>query len=332
MPMTTSRSPEIRILVILAIIALSWHLLRIFGSLLGIFTDVFLILFLSWILSFILEPFVVSLQKHSFNRIFAAALVYCVIALLFLSFVVIVIPTTITQVSQFSTIIPAYLPQNSIFSSQLQAFLTSSLSNSIALISRVASGLAGLILIFILSFYFLFSKKEISQTIKKIIPDQYEDAYAFLEKVINTSFASFVRVQVFLGLALGLVTFVSLTILGINFALSTSLASAILAMIPVIGAVLFLLPPILAAVTISFEKLAIIVIVLLLAAQLVYNIWAPKLLGQVLKIHPIIVLVSFLIGYKIAGIWGAVFAVPITSSVAIIGKDLLKYWQEAADK
>ncbi len=331
MPKNLTKLPEWRILAILGIITLSWHLLTLFGSIIGAFTDIVLLIFLSWILSFILEPLVIYLSNRGLKRVTAAVIIYITIALLITVLVWIVLPTTILQLSQLLAALPSSLPPNSFLTSQVQNFLSATLSNSVSLATQVASGATGLLLVFILSFYLLISKGEISTWLKKLIPDEYEEDYQFLENVINTTFASFLRIQVSLGLVLGLITFVCLLILRVNFALSTSIAAAVLAMIPVIGAVLFLLPPALAALTISLEKMVIVVIVLVLAAQLVYNFWAPKLFGQALKIHPIIVLLSFLVGYKIAGIWGAVFAVPITASLAIIGKDLIKYWQEEAD-
>lgn len=319
---------EFRIFLILAIIALAWHLLAVLGSFVSIFTDIALLLFLSWILAFILEPLVVYLSIHGLQRIFAAIIIYLAIALLLIGLLWIVLPTSIVQFSQLG----ASLPQNPLVAPQLQNFITTALSNSVAIASQVASGLTGIVLVFIISFYLLIYKADISKGIKGLIPDEYEDDYEFFESVINTTFASFLRVQVFLSLILGLVTFVVLSILRVEFALSTSVAATVLAMIPVIGGILFALPPAVAALTISLEKAVIVMIVLALTAQLVYNFVAPKLLGNALKIHPIIVLLSFLIGYKLAGVWGAVFAVPITSSLTVIGKDLLKYWKQEADK
>ncbi len=319
---------EFRIFLILAIIALAWHLLTVLGSFVSIFTDIALLLFLSWIVAFILEPLVVYFSHRGVNRIFAAITIYLAIACLLAGLLWIVLPTSISQFSQLAAI----LPQNAFVAPQLQAFIATTLSNSVVIASQVASGLTSVFLVFIISFYLLIYKADISKGIKDLIPDNYEDDYEFLESVINTTFASFLRVQVFLSLILGLITFIVLSILKVEFALSTSVAATVLAMIPVIGGVLFALPPAVAALTISLEKAIIVVVVLALAAQLVYNFLAPKLLGNALKIHPIIVLLSFLIGYKLAGVWGAIFAVPVTSSLTIVGKELLQYWKQEADK
>lgn len=314
---------ETRIFIILGIIALSWHLLTIFGSFLAIFADIFLLVILSWILAFVLEPLVVKISQTGLSRVWSAALVYLFLALTTVFLISNILPAAAGQFQLLANQAPAILPGN---------FLADAVNRSLSLVSGVASAATGLLLIFIFSFYFLISKTEISKFILAIIPDEYEEDYLFLEKTLTQTFASFLRVQVVLGLTVGVTVLVTLLILGINFALSTALVAALLAMVPVVGSVLFLIPVALAAITVSLQKLIVAVVVCVLAAQLVYNLLAPKLLGKALKIHPIIVMLSFLVGYRLSGIWGAIFAVPVTSALAIIGKDLLKYWKQEADK
>jgi len=325
--------PELRILAILGIIALGWHLVSTFWSFLGMFADIFILLVLSWVLAFILEPLVIKISKVlTLPRLWSAALVYFSLGVLAIIIIWAVLPTVISQISQFAFLVPNYLPENFLLGPKLETFINNTANNTISLASGVASTATGILLVFILSFYFLMTKEEISKFILKIIPHEYEKNYLFLEKTINETFASFLQIQIVMGLVMGGITLVTLLILGVNFPLSTSLFSAILAMIPVVGAVIFLIPVVLAGLTVSIEKTIIAVVIILLAAQLVFNILGPKLLGSALKIHPIVILLSFIIGYRLAGVWGAIFAVPITSALFVIVKDLLKYWRQEADK
>lgn len=324
--------PELRILAILGIITLGWHLLSIFGSFLGMFTGIFLLLVLAWILAFILEPLVNKISKFGLNRIWSAVLTYIILAIVFTVLVVAVLPTTVSQISQLASLLPGYLPENFLLTPKVTDFLATTATNSVFLASQVAGALTNILLAFILSFYFLISKADVSKFILSVIPEQYKDDYLFLEKTLTQTFGAFLQIQVVLGLVLGLITLVTLVVLQIDFAISTSIFAAFLAMIPVVGAVIFLVPVILACLTVSLQKMIIAVVVIVLAAQLIFNVLSPKLLGNALKIHPVIVLLSFLIGYRLAGLWGAIFAIPVTSAFAIIGQELLKYWQEEADK
>jgi len=63
-------------------------------------------------------------------------------------------------------------------------------------------------------------------------------------------------------------------------------------------------------------------VILLLAQQIIFNIWGPKFIGKAFKIHPIVVLLSFIVGFKIAGVMGAIFAIPVISIIILVIRDL----------
>lgn len=324
--------PEYRLLAWLGIIVIGWHLLTLASAFLTLFADVFLLLILSWILAFVLEPLVTRAARSGLGRIWAAGAVYLGLAIAGIILIWVILPTIVAQITQLASLVPSSLPADSLVTSRVESFLANTAANSVTLASGIVSSATGLLLVFILSFYLLISRSEIAKFLLEIVPKEYEEDYLFLEKTISRTFASFLQVQVVLGLAIGIITFLTLIILRVDFALSTAALAALLAMVPVVGPILFLIPVILAALTVSLQKMFFAVAILILAAQLVYNLLAPKLLSTALKIHPVIVLLSFLIGYKLAGVWGAVFAVPIVSAGAIISKELLKYWKKEADK
>jgi predicted PurR-regulated permease PerM len=327
-----SKFPEWRVVGFLSIIALSWYLLSIFSYLLGYISDILIVVILSWIFAFIIEPLVEILIKRGLSRLTSTSLTFIGIAIALVAFLVIVLPQTVNQLSQLSTTLPQSLPQNSPLTPRLEEFVSSSINNSLVLVTQAASAVTGLVLVFVLSFYFVLSRKEISQFILKIIPDKYEDDFGFLEKTINESFAVFLRVQFFIGLTIGAITYITMTLLGVPFALSTSLISGIFAIIPIIGAIVAVIPPALSALTVSPNLALITMAIITIASQLVYNILAPKLLGNAFKIHPIVIILSFVMGYKIFGTWGAIFAIPVVGAASLVAKDLLKYWKEEADK
>lgn len=324
--------PEWRILAILGIVALGWHLITTFGALFSLFSDVLLLVVLSSLLAFVLEPLVQQISRRAkFSRVWVGIVIYSSMAVLAGVGIWIILPTIVAQISQLAALVPLYLPSDSFWAEKIQTFLATTVANSVSLASGLAAGAAATLLVFILSFYFLVCRTEISKFIREIIPDEYEDDYVFIENVFNTTFASFLRVQITLGLVLGVIVLGTLLFLRVPFALSTAVFAAVLAMVPVVGPFLMLVPVVLATLTASLEKLVIGIAVIVLASQLVYNLLAPKLLGKALRIHPIIVLLSFVVGYKVAGTWGAIFAVPVAAAAAIIGKELLKYWKEEAD-
>ncbi|MDO8514967.1 MAG: AI-2E family transporter [bacterium] len=319
---------EKRVFYILLSILAGFFLLQQAWSFIGLFSDIILLIVLSWLLAFILEPIVKKLTIHNLSRPVAAGIVYAGLTILLTIIGVIVIPTVISQLTVLAHVLPPFFATAPEWAARFQTFVTTTLSNSVVIAQSIAATFLNLLLVLVFSFYFLVERESISKTIFNILPDEWEDEYKFLEKVINTSFAGFLRVQVVLGIIVAVTTFVVLLILRVNYALSASVAAGILAIIPVVGPVLAVIPAVLTASLISINTGLITFIILFLLQQIIYNVISPKIIGDTLKLHPIFVLLSFVVGYKIGGTWGAVFAVPVTSALVIVVREFLDHWQK----
>lgn len=331
MPIKIPKYIEFRILAILASLALGIYLFQVLAGFIALFSDLILILLLSWILAFVLDPLVDRLEKKIASRMSAALIVYSLLGLAMIALIAFVIPTTANQLRVLLAYLPEIFNQTPVWTGRLETIVTTALSNSIIYAQTLASLLAGSLLVIIISFYLVLSGTRLEVMIANFIPQNLREDYTFLLRTLNATFASFLRVQVVIGLIVGLITIVILALLSVEFALSAGLLAGLFAMIPVVGPIISIVPPLLAAATVSIEKAIIVTIVLFLVYQLVYNIISPKLVGSALKIHPVFVLLAFIVGYKLAGFWGAVFAVPVAVSVAIVLKELYRHWQHLAD-
>jgi predicted PurR-regulated permease PerM len=98
-----SKFPEWHVVGFLSIIALSWYLLSIFSYLLGYISDILIVVILSWIFAFIIEPLVEILIKRGLSRLTSTSLTFIGIAIALVAFLVIVLPQTVNQLSQLST-------------------------------------------------------------------------------------------------------------------------------------------------------------------------------------------------------------------------------------
>jgi len=108
----------------------------------------------------------------------------------------------------------------------------------------------------------------------------------------------------------------------VDFAASTAFLSGLLAMVPMLGPIFGIIPPIFIAFIVDPFKALIVFIILILVQQLIFNIWGPRLIGRKFSIHPVIVLLSFVIGLRVAGIMGAILAIPILGIISLIIRDL----------
>ena len=322
---------EFRLFAVLGSIALAVYLLNWLSGFISLFSDLIVIMILSWLLAFVLDPIVDRLVGKGVSRFLSVVVVYIFLAVTIVATFSFIIPATVSQLSTLA----GYLPQifnNFGWAGKFEGVVTSALSNSVYFAQTLASFVLSSLLIVVVSFSLLLSRNELESFALKLIPDKFEHDYQFLQKILNTTFASFLRAQVAIGAIVGVITTIVLMLFSIEFALSAGVLAGLLATIPVVGPIVSLIPPVLAAATISTQKGLISAVVLFLIYQLIYNIVAPKILGSALKIHPVFVILSFVIGYKIASFWGAVFAVPLAVSLGLIIKEFLYYWKGEADR
>jgi predicted PurR-regulated permease PerM len=321
---------SIRLLVILLTIAVSLYLFQIVWQVLGNFSDVIVIIVCAWLLSFILEPAALKISKIAkLSMTFSALIVYLIIAAIFTISTIIFIPAVITQLQTLSTIIPIYFSYAPKAVQSWNYTFASSFDNFLNYVPSVAQSLVSILLILILSFYFIVDRERINDELYTLAPKKWHENLKFIQKVISDTFASFLRVQVLFGVLAGITTWIVLTIFGVSFAASTSLIAGILNIIPLIGPLLGIIPAVL-VVLISDPsnptKALLVFVILLLIQQIIFNTIGPKIMGKAFKLHPIIILLSFVIGAKIAGPFGAVFAIPVLGIIGIIFRELGHYF------
>ncbi len=310
----------VRILILLLIIAVGSYVLTLLWVLvISKFLDLFVILLSAWLLSFILFPIVVSIQKLlKTSKLIATIITYILVLAILVLVGIVYIPLVTSQILMITSLLPQYLKTAPPILVTAVESLSSQIGNSVMLIPSVASFLFSAFITLILSFYLIVDQEKINREFFNLIPKKWHDVLRFTEGVINDTFISFLRVQLFFALSTGILTWIILRLFNVDYAASVALISGAFAFIPMIGPFLALIPPILVALLSDPVKALIIGGILLATQQITFNIIGPKLLGKAFKLHPAIILISFLIGLKFAGGIGAVFAIPILGISAVM--------------
>jgi predicted PurR-regulated permease PerM len=191
--------------------------------------------------------------------------------------------------------------------------------------SATLATIGSLVLILILSLYMLMDSERIWAKVNRAVPRKFTDEMDILERSVARAFGGFLRAQIILAaIQAVLVTVVGLAF-GIPYLFLVGTLSTLAMLIPFFGPPLALIPPIVAAwiYTPAFIPVAII----LVAAQTVIVNWLqPRLMQGALGMHPILVLVGLLVGAQVAGVWGALFGIPV---IAVLNVFLnLVLWSE----
>lgn len=318
--------PELRLLTIVLLLIAGGYLLGMVWGVVAYFSDLLLLLFLAWLLSFILEPLIVKLCGLSLSRAISSLVVYAGLALFLLIVGFLIIPSVLSQLTTLALLLPSYFSNSPSWLIRFQDVIISAIGTSVNFISLVISFFFSLFVVIILSFYFSIDRLRLSEELFSLIPKGFRDEAMFVKDVINYSFAQFFRVQVLFGIIAGLATWFVMLIMRIPFAATAAILAGMFTLIPLVGPFLALVPPVLLGFLESPTKGWLALILLVLYQQIEFNVLGPKLWGSAFKIHPIVVLLSFFVGYKVAGFWGSLFAVPIVSILFIMGKELWKHW------
>jgi predicted PurR-regulated permease PerM len=120
-------------------------------------------------------------------------------------------------------------------------------------------------------------------------------------------------------------------LLGVPFALPVGVFAGVMMIIPLVGAIVAVIPPVIIALaSVSLAKAVILLAVMIGLQQLVLQVLQPRIMGKSVGLHPLWVLASVLIGARVAGVWGALFAVPIAAILQTIVQ--VYYFRAAGDE
>jgi predicted PurR-regulated permease PerM len=235
------------------------------------------------------------------------------------------LPSVASQFQSLSKIIPKSLSDFPSFTKTWNNVVGNSFDNLISFLPSVATIFVDIIIILVLSFYLIIDKETIDTEIYKLAPKAWHTNLKFIQETINETFASFLQIQVLFGILAGVSTWIVLRIFSIDYAASIAIIAGLLTIIPLAGPLLGILPPAFVVLVTHPENpiLALaIAAILLLIQQITYNAIGPKLMSRAFKLHPIIVVISILIGFKVAGAMGAIFVIPVLGIAVIVIKKL----------
>lgn len=209
----------------------------------------------------------------------------------------------------------------------LQGAAASLVQNALGIFAGLINFLSDLFLILILGFYISLDGSRLRRLVLDLVPETFQREANYLSQSVNRTFGGFIRGQLTQAFLMGVGTAVLMTVLGLNFVLVASLFATLFMLIPLIGPVLAMLPPVL-VVLIQSPELAIWLVVILFIYQFVIvNVLMPRVLSKSLGLHPLLVFVGILVGIKVGGFWGAFFGIPVVGVIWAMGVFLFEGWQ-----
>ena len=305
--------------------------------------DMVAVVLFSVVIASSVEPAAVWFQKRKIPRTLAVIFIY-LLAFLILGIVFYtVIPTIFSEFSSFSTKITSYLKKpsqigalNDLFSSlpvsvsqllqdfslKAASYISGFATGFFHATAQIFGGALSFILIIVLSFYLSVQKNGIENFLRVVIPLQYENYIVGLWYRVSKKIGLWLQGQILLGLLIGVLVFLGLTILDIDYSLTFALLAAVFELIPVFGPILSSIPPIMVAFAQSPILAFKVVILYIIVHQFENHLIYPLVVRKVIGIPPVITILALIIGAKIAGFMGILLSVPAASILMEILNDI----------
>jgi predicted PurR-regulated permease PerM len=343
LPITQRQRRWLDALLVLSTIAVGFVVVRFLADVFFWFGDIILIFFLAWLLAFILSPIVARLTSAVpyLPRIGAAILVYALLVGGLILVTVLVAGALAKSITDFINNVPTLRTQLPQIVAPWQARLDGLGLQQINLLNQAEtfinnlnhyaeqlaeplrqvavaslSAIGSLLIVLILSLYMVIDRDRIMSFWFRLVPPAFTEDAVLLETSVARSFGGFLRGQALLGLVYGLVAVLTSAILGLAYLPVTSVLAGLLMAIPFFGPFVSWAPPVLVAVLVQPSATLPALVVMAVGWFLVMNVLQPRVMGEAVGIHPIVVLGSVLIGSKVAGITGAIFGIPIAAVIS----------------
>lgn len=293
--------------------------------------------FICIILMSSLNPSIKRLESWKFPRWLAIALIYLVV-LLFLGFAIGgLVPPLIDQTSTLISGIPEFFRQFSflgidqkVIAGQLSS-LTSVPANIFKFIVGIFSNIIEILALAVITFYLLLERRSLDKYLTVLVGEDKEKEIEKIVDKIEIRLGNWVRGQLFLMIIVGVLNYIGFRIIGINYALPLAILAFLFEIIPSVGPTVAAFPAILIGLTISPYHALATAGWCFLVQQIENSLLVPRIMKTVAGVNPLVSIIMLSIGFKIAGIGGAILAIPTFITLEVIVKEIYSSRKKRAD-
>jgi len=303
--------------------------------------DILLIVVVAVIIAAAVNGPVSWMQRHKVPRILGVVFIYLLMFLMIALVVTLIFPPLASQVKLLAISFPDFMEKIGLSVQELWGkyqiegnlqTLLDKLSNKLnqatsSVFSTVINLFGGLFsagIVLVISFYLAVQEKGVKRFLISLTPQEHQHYLSDLIERIQGKIGGWLRGQLLLMLIIGILTYIGLYFLGVEYALTLALVAGLLEIVPYIGPIIALVPAaILAFVQAPF--LALLVILLFIVVQQLENyVIVPQVMKRTVGLNPIIIIIVMLIGAKLAGIMGLILSVPLAAALGEFLGDLNK--------
>lgn len=283
-----------------------WFLLQI--------RDILYLLFISFIFMTALRPFVEWVARFRIPRVLAIITMYIIVFGVLGISIASAIPSLVRESTKFIIALPSFvsrvLPYWDIdvraFTQQIAPISENVVRVTVGIFSNIVTTLT----VLVFTFYFLLERRNTEKFLVDTMGEDGAEEFIHVIRLIELRLGSWIRGQIFLMVMIGVLSYVGLTLLRIEFALPLAILAGILEIVPMIGPTISAIPAVLVALTISPFSALSVAALYFFVQQVENHAIVPLVMKKSVGLSPLITIAALMIGARLAGVIGAVLAVP----------------------
>lgn len=332
----------IRALIILATLTVGLVFIGLAADVIVYFSDIILIVVMAWVFAFVLSPAVDGIKRilPAAPRTLVVVVVYGLLFLVLAGLGLIIATQLANSIIAFTDELPTLqqrVPeivepwQQQLEDLGLQVDLVLVIDQTLQEIARSSGQFVGplqdlafaslgmlgnLVFMIFLSLFIVIDKDNLLGFVNRVTPPRYAPEMRLFQTSVASSVGGFLRGQAIQALVLGTIAAAGSLLLDIDYAPLTTALVAFFQFIPFFGPFVSWAPPVVAAILTQPEAIIPITIIMAVGWFVTMNFVQPRVMASSVGIHPVVVLVSVLIGLRLQGVIGAIFAVPVAAVIS----------------
>jgi len=302
---------------------------------------------ISFIISFILYPFIDFLESRSVNRAAAIVLIFLILGFGVFTLLKFFIPSFSQQISSLSGIIQS---ENSetlverlqhILSERIPALQNPEIARSVStklhdlfqlliqkslrVVISIASSFILIITIPFVTFFLLKDGRKFKKALIQLVPNRYFEMTLNLLHKSSEKLGSYIRGQFLVSTVIGTLSIIAMFILNIPYFFIIGAIAGLANMIPYFGPWVGAMPGVIVAFIETGSTSTVVAVIIAFAViQLLDNILvSPLIVSKSVQIHPLLVILVLLVGSSLAGILGMLVAVPVFAVIQVLIKEII---------
>lgn len=295
--------------------------------LIGQTLDIIFLLFIAFLLMTALHPLVVFLERFRVPRVLGILFIYAVVFGFFGATLVGAIPTLVSQFGRLTTELPNFiarvLPYWNIdvtaLTQQIQPIGESLVKVTVGIFSNILA----VVTVLVFAFYFLMERRHADEILTSIFGLEVGKHMLVILRSIERRLGWWVRGQLLLMVAIGILSYIGLVILRIEYALPLAILAGLLEIVPMVGPIISAVPAVVVALSTSPFLALSVAALYIIVQQVENNLLVPVIMKKSVGFAPIVTIIILMAGGRLAGVVGAVLSIPIALVVQEIISSVL---------